>query len=79
MKHSEKKREILGSIEYKQNARKILKLEKTSKSFLELQGLHDEYQRLQGQIKKARNGLKVLIITGAAYAGFLTYVVIKTI
>jgi len=79
MKNSEKKREILGRIEYKQNAPKILKLVKKKERYHQRNSLEFEYQRLQRQIKRARNGLKVLIITGAAYAGFLTFVLIKTI
>ena len=79
MKNSEKKQEILGRIEYKQNAPKILKLVKKKERYHQRNSLEFEYQRLQRQIKRARNGLKVLIITGAAYAGFLTFVLIKTI
>jgi len=79
MKNSEKKQEILGRIEYKQNAPKILKLVKKKERYHQRNSLDFEYQRLQKQIKRARNVLKVLIVAGAAYSGVLTFVFIKTI
>ena len=69
----------MDHIGYDQSATRILHIKRCQDAHAEIAGLYNEYFRIRGQIKKARKALKVLIVTGAAYAGFLTYVLIKTI
>jgi len=57
----------------------ILRLEKNRKSRNEIAALYDEYFRIRGQIKKARNCLKALVVIGAGYSVFLTFAILKTI
>lgn len=74
-----KKKETPEKFDYDESVTRILQIKRCHDAHAEIVGLYDEYFRIRGQIKKARNALKVLVVTGAAYAGFLTFVLIKTI
>ena len=77
--YSQKEKATPEKIGYGESATRILHIKRCQDARTEIAALYNEYFRIRGQIKKARNALKVLIVTGAAYAGFLTFVLIKTI